>query len=167
MSTTNLTVTSHSLAETKQIGFILGKLLQDGDIVCLQGNLGSGKTSLTQGIGQAMQISDVINSPTFVFIREHAPTTGNLYLYHVDLYRIDDPDDIMSLGLVDYLYGDGVTVIEWAERALAYLPSDRLWITIHIGDDDTREFHFQAHGTHYEKIVQALQQNLGTAKMKL
>jgi len=155
------TVISHSVAETRTIGASLGALLKDGDVLCLQGNLGSGKTSLTQGIGQGMRITEVINSPTFVFIREHTPAEGSLFLYHVDLYRIDDADDIISLGLMDYLYGDGVTVIEWAERARQYLPTDCLWITIEIQEDNQRLLCFRAHGERYLELLQAYQSSFG------
>ncbi|MCE5260187.1 MAG: tRNA (adenosine(37)-N6)-threonylcarbamoyltransferase complex ATPase subunit type 1 TsaE [Chloroflexi bacterium] len=160
MSDSELVIVSRSVGETRAFGAALGKLLAAGDVICLQGDLGSGKTSLTQGIGQGMHIDEVINSPTFVFIREHRPSIGNLYLYHVDLYRIDTPEEIGSLGLLDYMYGDGVTVIEWAERARESMPANCLWITIELLEDTQRRLNLRAHGAYYIELLQALRQSL-------
>ncbi|MHB9034634.1 MAG: tRNA (adenosine(37)-N6)-threonylcarbamoyltransferase complex ATPase subunit type 1 TsaE [Anaerolineae bacterium] len=160
----NLTLISHDVSQTKTIGASIARLLTRGDVICLQGNLGSGKTSLTQGIGQGLQINDTINSPTFVFIREHRPAKGGLYLYHVDLYRIDNPLDISSLGLADYMYGDGVTVIEWAERARESMPANCLWIKIEFLGDTERRLVFEAHGKRYETLLEALRSSLDEVK---
>ena len=108
---------------TRAVGRCLGQLLKPGDVICLQGDLGSGKTCLTQGIGAGMGVAEVINSPTFVFVNEHAPLDAGPYLYHVDLYRMCDLNEVLSLGLEDYMYGDGVTVIEWADRASEMMPA--------------------------------------------
>lgn len=160
MPVNTLNVISHHVQETRSIGDGLGRLLESGDIICLQGDLGSGKTSLTQGIGIGLQITETINSPTFVFIREHRPQNGNLYLYHVDLYRIDNPLDVISLGLIDYMYGDGVTVIEWAERASGLMPTSRLWIEIELLSDTKRRLTFRAAGERYVLLLGKLRQAL-------
>lgn len=151
---------SHNVDETKAIGAKLGQLLQAGDVVCLQGDLGSGKTSLTQGIGQGMSVTETINSPTFVFIREHRSTPGAPFLNHVDLYRLEQSDDALALGLTDYMYGDGVTVIEWAERARDLMPQESLWITISILENSQRNLVFKASGARYLALVSDLRQVL-------
>lgn len=150
-------IVTHSPTETFAVGQALGALLRPGDIICLQGELGSGKTCLTQGIGAGMHVRGTINSPTFVFVNEHAPANDGPYLYHVDLYRISDFSEICSLGLEDYLYGDGVTVIEWAERAIDILPPCRLWILLkHMGYTERLLF-FEASGPRYLEILRALE----------
>lgn len=146
---------THSARETFDIGVRLGSLLAPGDTVCLEGDLGSGKTCLTQGIGRGMGVSDVITSPTFVLINEYASSRG-ARLYHVDLYRIEGEDDLVTLGLEDYIYGNGITVIEWAERARDYMPRERLWITLTYIGPNSRRLRFEATGAHYQEVVRAL-----------
>ncbi|HZC05555.1 MAG TPA: tRNA (adenosine(37)-N6)-threonylcarbamoyltransferase complex ATPase subunit type 1 TsaE [Ktedonobacterales bacterium] len=104
---------SVSVEQTRDLGKALGALLEPGDVVLLEGNLGAGKTALTQGIGLGLGIHSVINSPTFTILKEY---TGRLTLYHFDLYRIESPDEMYALGFEDYFSGDGVCVVEWAER---------------------------------------------------
>ncbi len=147
---------THSPAQTLAIGERLGQLLRAGDVVCLQGDLGTGKTCLTQGIGIGLQVVGIINSPTFVFVNEYPPADKGPYLYHVDLYRVSDYWDILSLGLEDYIYGDGVTVIEWADRAREAMPRERLWITFAYTDEMKRSLIIDATGQHYIEIVAAL-----------
>ena len=115
---------SASVAETRRLGQALGKLLAPGDIILLEGTLGAGKTALTQGIGKGLGVSVVINSPTFTILKEYS---GRLPLYHFDLYRIDDPEEVFALGFEDYFTGDGVCVIEWAERGATADAPDAPW----------------------------------------
>ena len=147
---------THSADQTARVGEELGPLLQPGMVVCLQGDLGSGKTCLTQGIGRGLDIGGTINSPTFVFINEYAPNDSGPHLYHVDLYRIVDWAETLSLGLEDYIYGDGITVIEWCDRAQEVMPSDRLWITLTYLDESKRSLLFDAHGDAYVAMLDAL-----------
>lgn len=147
---------THSPSQTLAIGERLGQLLRAGDVVCLQGALGTGKTCLTQGIGAGLRVVGIINSPTFVFINEYPPANKGPYLYHVDLYRVADYMDVLSLGLEDYIYGDGVTVIEWADRAREAMPRERLWITMVYTDEMKRTLIFEATGDHYLEIVATL-----------
>lgn len=151
---------THSAAQTFRVGDLLGRLLQPGDVVCLDGDLGSGKTCLTQGIGAGLNVKGVINSPTFVYINEHAPCSQGPYLYHVDLYRIRDYTDAFALGLEDYMYGDGVTVIEWAGRAKEILPAERLWIELTYLDYTKRCLLFEATGERYMQFLQVLKHEL-------
>jgi tRNA threonylcarbamoyladenosine biosynthesis protein TsaE len=107
---------SDSLERTHKVGEHLGKLVEPGDVILLVGNLGAGKTALTQGIGAGMGVATIINSPTFTILKEY---DGRLPLYHFDLYRIDSPEEIFSLGFDDYFADGGVCVVEWAERGEA------------------------------------------------
>lgn len=104
---------SVSLARTHALGRALGSALAAGDVILLVGDLGAGKTALAQGIGAGLGVRAVVNSPTFTIVKEYA---GRLPLYHFDLYRIEAPDELYALGFDDYLAGDGVCVVEWAER---------------------------------------------------
>jgi tRNA threonylcarbamoyladenosine biosynthesis protein TsaE len=153
-------IITHSPAQTFRVGERLGRLLRPGDVVCLQGDLGSGKTCLTQGVGSGLGVHGAINSPTFVFINEYKPAEAGPYLYHVDLYRIEDPAEAFALGLDDYMYGNGVTVIEWAERAQQLVPAERLWITLAFLDLTKRSILFDASGGHYLEILAALKEEL-------
>jgi tRNA threonylcarbamoyladenosine biosynthesis protein TsaE len=146
-------IVTHSPAQTFQVGHSLGQLLQSGDVVCLQGDLGTGKTCLTQGIGAGLRVEGIISSPTFVFVNEHPPGDTGSCLYHVDLYRIEDMTAAFGLGLEDYMYGDGVTVIEWAERAGELMPRERLWISLGYLDYAKRSLLFQATGEHYVRML--------------
>lgn len=107
---------SESAAHTHRLGTRLGALLLPGDVVLLEGTLGAGKTALTQGIGSGLGISETINSPTFTLLKEYA---GRLPLYHFDLYRIEDPEELFALGFEDYFSGEGICVVEWADRGVA------------------------------------------------
>jgi tRNA threonylcarbamoyladenosine biosynthesis protein TsaE len=160
MQDSSFTLISHNVDETHALGEALGHLLQAGDVICLQGDLGSGKTSLTQGIGQGMGVTGTINSPTFVFVHEHYTTPGTPSLNHVDLYRLEQSREALALGLTDYLDGDGVTVIEWAERASDLMPKDALWIVFAILEDTQRQLVFQASGACSLALLTALRQRL-------
>jgi tRNA threonylcarbamoyladenosine biosynthesis protein TsaE len=146
---------SHSPEQTVRFGARLGGLLRPGDVLCLEGNLGSGKTCLVQGIGQGMGISEPITSPTFTLVSEHrASGRSPLVLYHIDLYRLTLPaKEAWAFGLEEYLDADGVCVIEWADRAPAVLPSQHLWITLRYLDDSKRNILIKATGTHYDQVL--------------
>ncbi len=148
-----LELTSHSPDETQQLGRRIGELAIAGDIFLLVGNLGAGKTCLTQGIAWGLGIKEYTLSPSFVLIRE---LNGRLPLYHIDLYRLDRIEEIADLGLDDYLYGDGVCVIEWAEKALSILPPEHLLIEIGYLGDTERRFQLKPSGRRYLKMVNQL-----------
>ncbi|MHB1354759.1 MAG: tRNA (adenosine(37)-N6)-threonylcarbamoyltransferase complex ATPase subunit type 1 TsaE [Anaerolineae bacterium] len=167
MQDNTLVLISHNVSETLVIGAKLGRLLQAGDVVCLQGDLGSGKTSLTQGIGRGMNVTETINSPTFVYIHEHRTPQGTLILNHVDLYRLEQSIEALALGLTDYIYGDGITVIEWAERASDLMPKDHLWITFTILQDTQRNLLFKASGARFLALLRSLEQELRSDLSKL
>jgi tRNA threonylcarbamoyladenosine biosynthesis protein TsaE len=112
-TTIPVTLRSASVARTHALGKALGELARAGDVVLLEGELGAGKTAFTQGIGLGLGVTATINSPTFTILKEYE---GRLPLYHFDLYRLDEPDELYELGFEDYFRGDGVCVVEWAER---------------------------------------------------
>lgn len=125
--------------ETEQatiaLGAAVGKLLQRGDIIALQGDLAAGKTHLTKGIAQGLDIHEEVTSPTFTLISEYY---GRLPLYHMDVYRLGSAEEFLDLGVDDLLYGDGVCVIEWSEKVLHELPKDSIIIHIAVNADATR-----------------------------
>lgn len=120
-----IALTSNSPEKTIHIGDIIGRQLQPGDVVALFGDLGSGKTQITKGICQGLACTDEVSSPTFTLINEYE---GRYPIYHFDLYRIDAADELFGLGYEEYFGGNGVCIVEWAERAASLLPDIRLEI---------------------------------------
>ncbi len=148
-----LDITTHSPEETQQVGRRLGELARVGDVVLLVGDLGTGKTCLTQGIARGLGIDDYVLSPSFVIVRE---LHGRLPLFHVDLYRLDRVEETQDLGLDDYLYDGGISVIEWAEKALGLMPPEHLRIDLAYVSDAERKLSLRAMGKRYEELVEAL-----------
>lgn len=140
--------------ETRQIGQILGELAQPGDIILLSGDLGVGKTCLTQGIAWGLGSQEYALSPTFVLMRE---LHGRLPLYHIDLYRLDQIQEVSDLGLDDYLFGQGICVIEWAEKGLSVLPEEHLLVQITYTEDNQRNLELKSRGRHYTRLLNDLQ----------
>ena len=135
---------THSAEQTQKVGISIGKLAEPGDIFLLIGDLGAGKTCLTQGIAYGLDIQEYTLSPSFVIMRE---LHGRLPLYHMDFYRLENIAEISDLGLDDYLFGKGVCVIEWANRGLTVLPEDHLIIGIDYLVDNERSFVIEPGGT--------------------
>lgn len=135
--------------ELMALGKQLGSLLSSGDVLILTGDLGAGKTTFTKGLAKGLEIDQMIKSPTYTIVREYE---GRLPLYHLDVYRIgDDPD---SIDLDDFLFGDGVTVIEWGALLESALPDDYLEIII-SHDGDGRQLMLEAHGSRSQEILEA------------
>jgi tRNA threonylcarbamoyladenosine biosynthesis protein TsaE len=151
----HLEIISRSPEETQKIGVRLGELALPGDVFLLVGGLGAGKTCLTQGIAWGLGIKEYAASPSFVVIRE---LHGRLPLYHIDFYRLDHLEEIAELGLDDYLYGKGVSVLEWAEKGLSLLPEEHLLIEIGYLSDTGRSLKFKPSGKRYRRIVAQLKQ---------
>ena len=128
------------LEETRLFGRELGALALPGDVICLDGDLGAGKTTLTQAIAQGLQVpdSEYVTSPSFAVLHQYP---GRIPLYHMDFYRLHDASEILDLGLDEYFYIGGLTVIEWPARAAGILPDDRLELTIDNPGDDRRIIH--------------------------
>lgn len=144
--------------QTWKIGELLGARLEAGDTVCLYGDLGAGKTSFTYGIALGLEVkSPYITSPTFTFVNEYE---GRVPLYHIDLYRLKDPEELANIGFEEYIETDGVTVIEWAERAEDDLPEECLSVYLSYVNENSREIGFFAEGTRYERLLDELKKNM-------
>jgi tRNA threonylcarbamoyladenosine biosynthesis protein TsaE len=151
-------ITEHELVssspeETQGLGVRIGELAIPGDVYLLSGPLGAGKTCLTQGVARGLGIVEPVVSPSFVLVRE---LHGRLPLYHIDLYRLDDLEEIIDLGLDEYLYGDGVCVIEWAEKGLGALPVEHLLFQIAYLSENGRRFRLIASGHRYREMASQL-----------
>lgn len=145
---------SNSSGQTRRFGYRLGLLLQPGDIVCLEGDLGTGKTCFVQGIGQALGVRGAITSPTFTLVSEYRGPHQTMPLFHIDVYRLEDAEEIDGLGLWDYLFDDGVCAIEWADQIRDHLPEEAVWITLrHYLDDSRRGLILEGHGERYESLL--------------
>ena len=145
---------TRSPEETQKLGTHIGELALPGDIFLLVGELGTGKTCLTQGIAWGLGIKEYAVSPSFVLVRE---LYGRLPLYHIDLYRLDHIEEITELGLDDYLYGKGVCVVEWAEKGQDMLPAEHLLIEISYLSDTERRFQLKPSGQRYQEIINQLE----------
>jgi len=148
-----LEIITGSPEETQDFGTRLGELARPGDIFLLVGKLGAGKTCLTQGIARGLGIREYAASPSFVVVRE---LYGRLPLYHMDFYRLDNLEEIAELGLDDYFYGKGVSVVEWAEKGLSLLPAEHLLVEMSYISDTGRRLKLKPAGKHYRELVAKL-----------
>ena len=141
-----------TIKRTEELGKILGKIVEPGDIITLQGPLGAGKTALTQAIGRGLGIDPriYITSPTFSLLHEYQ---GRIPLYHMDLYRLSGEEEIVSLGFSEYFSGSGVTVIEWPERLGSLMPAERLEIELVISGEMSRIAKLTGYGSRWQKKV--------------
>ena len=135
-----LTFFTHSADETTALGYKIGKKLKKGDIIAMQGTLAAGKTTITKGIAQALDISEEITSPTFCLISEYY---GKMPLYHMDVYRLEGTDDFINLGVEDMIYGRGVCIIEWSEKIMDELPKNTIILRILPQDDNSRKIEIE------------------------
>ncbi|MBQ6559391.1 MAG: tRNA (adenosine(37)-N6)-threonylcarbamoyltransferase complex ATPase subunit type 1 TsaE [Erysipelotrichaceae bacterium] len=141
---------THSAEETIQTGQKIGEKLQAGDVLILKGDLASGKTTFTKGIGKALNIKEVINSPTFTILKIYE---GDHALYHIDAYRLEN--NLYDLGIDEY-QPYGITVIEWPEYYESFLPEEYLEVDIKELSEEEREIVFIPHGTHYEELIKEM-----------
>lgn len=143
-----------SAAETKRLAAAIAELCRAGDVVLLAGDLGAGKTAFTQGFGAALGIIEPITSPTFTLVNQYR---GRLELYHLDVYRLDQVDEVLDLGLAEMLDEGGVTVIEWGDTIIPALPADFLEVRMRLGEgDDDRMFEIQMVGSRWSARNRAL-----------
>jgi tRNA threonylcarbamoyladenosine biosynthesis protein TsaE len=154
-----LDLISHSEAQTRRLGAYLAELLSAGDVIALAGALGTGKTRFVQGMGLGLGVAEPIVSPTFTLVREYRGPGIQLPLFHIDLYRIADADETLTFGLEEYLYGDGICAIEWADRLEDdHLPQEHLWVDLRHLDQTKRGLLLQPRGQHYETLVRDFRQ---------
>jgi len=147
---------SGSPAQTVRIGERLGHLMQPGDVICLEGPLGAGKTCLAQGIGAGWGASDDVTSPTFTLIHELRRSSDTALLYHVDLYRIESEHDARDLGLSDVFDGRVTCIVEWPDRARGLLPTECLLVRLSPLDDTRRRLTFSASGERHLTLLSDL-----------
>jgi tRNA threonylcarbamoyladenosine biosynthesis protein TsaE len=146
-----LDIISHSEGQTQRYGAHLGELLQAGDVVLLHGTLGAGKTTFARGVALGLGVRTRLTSPTFTLINEYRE--GRLPLYHIDFYRLNSEEEALALGIEDYLYGDGVCLIEWAEKLPGILPDEHLAVTLTIIAETKRRVVMEARGLRYASLL--------------
>jgi tRNA threonylcarbamoyladenosine biosynthesis protein TsaE len=149
---------SRSPEQTRRVGMRLGSLLQPGDLICLQGELGAGKTTLVQGMTQGWGSLDGVSSPTFVLVNEYRRPDGSR-LFHMDAYRLESGREAAELDL-DSMLAEGALIVEWPERVASVLPSEVLWVNFDTVAEEQRQMHFKAGGMRYDQMIAELQQTL-------
>jgi tRNA threonylcarbamoyladenosine biosynthesis protein TsaE len=146
---------SRSPEQTRRIGMRLGGALRAGDLICLQGDLGAGKTTFVQGIAQGWGSLDSVSSPTFILVNIYRHADGS-QLFHMDAYRLDSTPEAEELDL-DSMLAEGALIIEWPERMAGLIPAERLWVNLEHVTDDEREMKFNAHGRRYVELLEVIQ----------
>lgn len=138
--------------QTMELGRQLGRLAHSGDILCLIGDLGTGKTHITKGIAQGLEVDDYITSPTFTIVNEYS---GRYKLYHFDVYRVNDPDEIEAIGFDEYIFSDAVSIIEWANYIEELIPKEHIQISISKLQEQGENFRkiiIESFGSRYDYI---------------
>jgi tRNA threonylcarbamoyladenosine biosynthesis protein TsaE len=152
---------SRCAGQTRAWGRDLAPLLERSDIICLVGELGTGKTCFAQGVGQGLGISTPITSPTFIRAREYSEGSVRLPFYHIDLYRMANGSEALAWGVEEYLYGEGVCAIEWAERIRGLLPPTCLWIRLQYGQaSGVRQITLWAEGGRSQRLLTQLRESV-------
>ena len=143
-----------NLEETNEFGIRFGKALKSGDILCLNGDLGAGKTTLSKSIGVGLGVEEYITSPTFALINQYK---GRVPVYHFDVYRLENAHELYDLGFDEYFYGNGVCIIEWADKIDKMIPKDRIVIDIEKGNNlDERILKIHGYGNRFQELVEEL-----------
>ncbi len=148
---------SRSPEQSRRMGMRLGALLHAGDVICLQGDLGAGKTTFVQGLAQGWGSLDPVSSPTFVIVNTYRRANDE-QLFHLDTYRLESASEAAMLDLDEMLIA-GALVIEWPERIESILPAERLWIQLDYVDEEQRRLLFKAQGETYQKMIKNLQKS--------
>jgi len=147
-------IRSHSPDQTRLVGMRLGGVLQTGDVICLQGDLGAGKTTFVQGIAQGWGSLDSVSSPTFILVNMYRREDKS-QLFHVDAFRLDSTLEAEELDL-DSMLADGALIIEWPERMNGLVPNQRLWVKLDHIDKEQREMKFKASGKRYNDLLEVV-----------
>jgi len=157
-----LSYLSHNEEQTIKFGKVLAKSLKPGDIICLSGELGSGKTTLVKGIAEGLHINaSKVHSPTFVLMNFYE---GKLPVYHFDLYRIEGAQDISLLGYEEFFYGDGVSVVEWSEKLGNLAPKDYLKVQMYHKGESTRMLKISYVGKAHKELIERISKGLDKKK---
>ncbi|MDF2876621.1 MAG: tsaE [Sporomusa sp.] len=155
-------IKTNSPDETYTFGENVAKLLKSGDILCLAGDLGAGKTLLSQGIAAGLKVTEGVSSPTFTVLNVYEGVTGSgqeLSIYHFDLYRLEHPAELADIGFDHYLGAGGIAIIEWPDKFPEFLPTERLWLTMKTGEcPSERILCLTAEGTRYVELCEELKQ---------
>lgn len=146
-------IISHSAEQTQRLGVRLGALLEPGDLVCLSGDMGAGKTVFAAGIGSGWGSKVPLTSPTFNLVHDHTRARDSQHLYHLDCYRLEKPSDADAIGLDDILNGRGPVILEWPEHILSVLPRQHLWVEIRVLEATRRNFILDGTGKRYEDLI--------------
>lgn len=151
-----------TLAETEILGRLLGNLVRPGDVLCLNGDLGAGKTALSQAIARGLGVPEdcYVTSPSFAIMHEYQ---GRMPMYHMDFYRLQDASEVEDLGFEEYFYLEGVTVIEWSDRAIEILPKERMIISMELNSDLSRTVILQG-SAGYTELLQRINLELQNGK---
>ena len=145
------------LKSTEDFGIKLGNILKSGDILSLNGDLGAGKTTLTKSIGRGLGVEEYITSPTFALINEYK---GRVPVYHFDVYRLEDIESLYDLGFEEYFYSEGVTIVEWGEKIIDFLPEYTINIYIERGEElDERIVTISGNGDRVQEVIKELNKN--------
>lgn len=157
-----LEILSRSPDQTLRIGHRLGELLTAGDVICMHGGLGAGKTTLARGIGHGWGSMSTLNSPTYTIINVHNRLTDLQTLYHIDAYRLENPEAVFSVGFDDVFEGHGPVLIEWPHRIQDILPSQYLWVTLELDDEDDerRVMTIESVGERHSTLLEALRKSV-------
>jgi len=147
---------SRSPEQTRRIGVRLGGALQPGDVICLQGDLGAGKTTFVQGIAHGWGSHDSVSSPTFIIVNVYR-RGDEVRLFHMDAYRLDSTPEAEELDL-EAMISQGPLLIEWPERMIGLVPSERLWIDLEHISEDERQMKFHASGSRYDDLLEVVRQ---------
>jgi tRNA threonylcarbamoyladenosine biosynthesis protein TsaE len=148
-----LDIISHGAEQTQRLGARLGALLLTGDIICLSGDMGAGKTVFSGGIGKGWGAKTPLTSPTFNLVHDHTRDSDSQHLYHIDCYRLEHPSDVDSIGIDEILSGRGPVILEWPENIVSLLPKQRLWIEIRVLEPTRRNFAMVGDGQRYEELI--------------
>ncbi|NWG17847.1 MAG: tRNA (adenosine(37)-N6)-threonylcarbamoyltransferase complex ATPase subunit type 1 TsaE [Chloroflexi bacterium] len=148
-----LDIISHSVEQTQRFGARLGTLLQPGDVICLAGDMGAGKTVFAAGIGSGWGVELPLTSPTFNLVHEHTRRADAQRLFHLDCYRLNSAAEIEAIGFEDILNGRGPVIIEWPERITEALPRQRLWVELRVLEPTRRNLVFAGSGKRAEELI--------------
>ncbi len=147
---------SHSEVQTRRLGVRLAGLLQPGDVLALVGELGTGKTRWIQGICRGLEVTEQVVSPSFTLVNEYQ---GRWPVYHIDLYRLHDSAEMLTFGLEEYLYGSGISLIEWGDRARNLLPRDHLLVELYYLEETKRRVVLRPHGKRFVKLLETFKES--------